>query len=463
MAPLRGEFTASHRVAARRGRLALLVVALSVLCAVACGGASPTRHIVGAALSKEAFTAELAKPASLTFWTWLPGVEKEVELFERAHPHIDVDVVNVGMGVPHCQKLRTALRAGKGAPDVAQLEFQYIPSYVLTKSLLDLSRLFAVDEFRARYPEWVADQVVSDGAVWAVPQDTGPMGLLYRQDLLEEAGIQPPETWDEFARAARAYRAKHPGRYLANMPPNAQPQWIGLFWQAGAKLFAQPGEAELEINLTDPDAMKVADFWTPLIQEDVIANDPDFTDSWYRGLASGKYASWITAAWGPVFLQEAARETAGKWRAAPLPQWDPSRPAAGNWGGSTTAVLATSEFPVHAAEFARWINQEREPGLMLTREQSLFPPATSILQDPEFAEARSPFFGGQKVNELFGEINATVTKDFTWSPIHDFVISNGDDTFGAAIANKGDLSGGLRTWQAAVRRYAEQQGFSVDR
>jgi multiple sugar transport system substrate-binding protein len=285
--------------------------------------------------------------------------------------------------------------------------------------------------------------------------------MLYRKDLLDKAGIKPPTTWDEFADAARQYHEKNPDSYLANMPPNDQPQWIGLFWQAGARPFDQPAEDQLKIDLTDPGATKVADFWTPLIKEGVISTDPDFTDSWYQGLASGKYASWLTAAWGPIFLQGTAKKTAGKWRAAPLPQWQEGEQVSGNWGGSTDAVLSASKYPAQAAELARWINQERAPAIKLANEQFLFPPTNAILQDQEFVNLKADFYGGQQVNKLFGEIGDTVAKDFKWSPIHDFVITNGNDTFGKVISEKGDLSQGLKTWNDAVVNYAKQQGFSV--
>ena len=40
--------------------------------------------------------------------------------------------------------------------------------------------------------------------------------------------------------------------------------------------------------------------------EAVVSTDPDFTDQWYQGLNQGKYATWLTAAWGPVFLEGSA-------------------------------------------------------------------------------------------------------------------------------------------------------------
>ena len=69
---------------------------------------------------------------TLTFWTWVPDItERGRSCSPTKYPKIKVKIVNVGQGAPHYQKLRTAIQSGQGAPDVAQVEFQYIPSFTL--------------------------------------------------------------------------------------------------------------------------------------------------------------------------------------------------------------------------------------------------------------------------------------------------------------------------------------------
>ena len=79
-------------------------------------------------------------PVTLTFWTWVPNIQTEVNLFQQSHPGIKVHVVNAGQGAPEYTKLRTALKAGSGAPDVVQIEFQLLPTFELSGKLVDLSR-----------------------------------------------------------------------------------------------------------------------------------------------------------------------------------------------------------------------------------------------------------------------------------------------------------------------------------
>ena len=420
------------------------------------GAATPSSERI----SQQKVDAAMKTDTNLTFWTWVPDIQNEVKLFEAKYPAIHVKVVNVGQGAPHYQKLRTAIKAGTGGPDVVQVEFQYLPSFTQAGNLLDMAPYGAAG-ISGDYAPWIWSQVSSGSAVYGIPQDVGPMGNLYRKDLMSAAGIKLPTTWNEFGQAARTYRAANPDKYLTNMPGNDAGQFMGMLWQAGARPFGYDGKKTVTINMDTPEVAKVIDFWNPLVRDNVIGVAPDFTDQWYQGLAKGQYASWQTAAWGPVFLQGTAKDTAGKWGAAPLPQWDPQKPASGNWGGSTDAVLKSTKNPIAASQLALWINTQHEPAMMFATKQFLFPASNAILKDPAFADEKSEFYGGQQVNKDFAAISATVTPDFAWLPFMDYAYSSFDETLGKAFADRTDLATGLKSWQGALTTYATQQGFTV--
>ena len=426
-------------------------------CTPSSGGGGSTQGPV----SQEDIDKAMTTPTKLTFWTWVPDIENEVKLFEEKYPAIDVTVENVGQGLPHYQKLRSAIEAGEGAPDVAQIEYQYIPSFVLPGSLLDLTP-YGADDLSGDYVDWAWNQVSPDEEVWAIPQDVGPMGNLYREDILSKAGItEPPATYEEYATAAKAVKDAT-GSYISNLGATQAGQMIGLFWQAGVKPFGYDGKETVKIDVNSDGAKEVASYWTDLIQQDLISVDADFNDQWYQGLANGKYAGWLTAAWAPVFLQGTAENTSGLWRAAPLPQWKAGEEVSGNWGGSSDAVLASSKNPIAAYELAKFINNDEESAMKLATEQFLFPPQISVLEDPAFVDQESEFYGGQQVNKLFSEISRTVDTDFQWLPFMDYVYSSYEETMGSVIADKGDIAAALDTWQDQLVKYAEDQGFTVE-
>ena len=138
--------------------LLVVVVFCCVLGAVvqACGGGDSGGG--GGSTKKVDMAAELKKPANITVWAWTPGTQDAVNMFEKAHPNIKVKLQNVGQGSPHYRKVRTVLKSGKGLPDVIQMEFQYIPSFTITKSLLDMTPYLPKD-FLSKYPEWIQKQI----------------------------------------------------------------------------------------------------------------------------------------------------------------------------------------------------------------------------------------------------------------------------------------------------------------
>lgn len=412
-------------------------------------------------ITDEERAAALDTETELVFWTWVPDIQAEVDLFQKAYPKIKVKIENVGQGADHYKKMRTVLQAGQGVPDVAQVEFQHIQSFTVTNNLLDLTP-YGAAELEGQFVEWVWKQVALDGKIWAVPQDSGPLGSLYRTDLFDAAGVdgEALKTWADYEAAAEKIRAT--GSYITCLSPNEAGQFSSFYWQAGARPFGYDGDKSVRINLTgDENVTKVMEMWTRLVQNDLVALDPAWNDTWYQGLANGKYANWLTAAWGPVFLQGTAATTSGKWRATRIPQWDASEDVSGNWGGSTNAVMATTENPIAAYELAKWINTEIESTLMFANKQFFFPTTTATLEDPRFTETKSEFFGGQNVNQLFAEISETVTPDFGWLPFMDYTYAQFVETVGKAISAKGDLMAATGAWEKTLTDYAAQQGFTV--
>jgi multiple sugar transport system substrate-binding protein len=445
--------------------LLLIVCAVMAFTVAACGGGDDEDEGGGGgagstSTKKVDMAAELKKPATITVWAWTPGTEEAVKMFEKAHPNIKVKLQNVGQGNDHYRKVRTTLKSGKGLPDVIHMEFQFIPSFTLTKSLLDL-KPYLPDDFMSNYPEWIQKQINVDGGIYGVPWDTGPLGFIYREDLLKKAGIKTPiKTWDEFADAAVKYHQANPKSYLVNLPGTQTGQWLGLFWQNGARPFSTDPE-NLKVNLTEPKIKQVTEYWDKLFEAGAISHDADFVDAWYQGFAKDRYAGWLSAAWGPIFLQEYTKNSKGQWRAQALPQWEEGQNVSGNWGGSTLAVLKQSKQPAAAAEFARWILSEREPVEMFSFERFLFPPQNFMLQNEQWLNKKYPFYGGQQVNKVYAGINNVVDKGWQWDPIHEFVATTGDAANGKSVEQGKGYTAALQPWQDSIVKYAEQQGLKV--
>jgi len=435
-------------------------LAASLLCVgISLQPASAASSVTASAIAKAMNT-----PTTLTFWTWVPGVNKEIALFEKRYPKIKVNAINVGQGAPHYQKLRVGATSGKGLPDLAQIEYQYIPTYTQIGLLVDIAP-YVSKNFKTKFEAWTIGQVSGPkGQIYAVPQDSGPMGMLYRKDIFDKYGIAVPKTWADFAAAATKLHDADPTVYLTNFAPNEGGTYTGFTWQAGSRPFKSLGANSYKINVADANSQKTANYWANLVNAGTVSTDPAWNNDWYAGFDKGKYATWLTAAWGPLFLTGQAKDTSGLWRAAPLPQWKAGDNVSGNWGGSSTAVIKGTKNPIAAATFAEFLNSDPISTPLLSRApQLLFPASSAALHKPAFLNAKPAFFGGQQVNKVFVAINKTVAKDFAWSPFTDQVYQEWQNDVGAAIAGKTDVVAALATEQTNLLKYALDQGFTVSK
>jgi MalK OB fold domain len=74
----------------------------------------------------------------ILFWAWVPGMGRAVTEFNKTHPGICVTQEDVGAGDPQYVAITNALKAGSGAPDVAEIEFDELPSFEVTHQVVNL-------------------------------------------------------------------------------------------------------------------------------------------------------------------------------------------------------------------------------------------------------------------------------------------------------------------------------------
>jgi multiple sugar transport system substrate-binding protein len=405
-------------------------------------------------------------PITLEVWTWVAGLDKAARLFEQAYPDIKVHVSNVGAGPVEYQKLQTAIKAGSGGPDVAQIEYDFLPSFIVTDGLTDLSK-YGVNDAKSFFVPWTWGQISPDGkAVYGIPQDSGPMAFLYNKKIFDQYGITVPTTWDEFAQQAeKLFQATGGKVKLVDFVPTQAPWFISLAWANGAELFKAQGDSWTQ-SLNSPECQKVLDFWADLIKKKYVATIPDFTPEFYNAVGSGQIAASIEAAWGPGVLAASLNDkTSGEWQIAPLPQWSKGQPfRSGNWGGSCDVVLKPSKYPKAATLFCLWLNAAKGPVLSNWTSYGIFPAALSGLASPDLNQADknpSKFCGGQNVAQVYVDASKAVNVDFAWSPWFAFVNDDFNKQIAALISGSMTAKQALDAWQADSIKNAAGDGYDV--
>ncbi len=395
-------------------------------------------------------------PVNLTYWSWIPGMDKQVALFNQTHPQIHVTLSNVGSGPIEYNKLFTAIKANN-EPDVAQIEFQTLPQFETTGSLVELSQ-YGANSVKDQFPSWMWNEVTLSNGVYAIPQDGGPMALYYRDDIFKQYNLPVPTTWAQYADDAAKLHAANPKSYITDFPPRNPGWFTGLVWQNGGNLFSISGQS-WKVSINNPQALQVASYWQDLISKKLIKTEPDFTNAWYNDLQTGALATWISGAWGNGILKQNAPQSAGKWRVAPLPQWQAGQTVSSNWGGSTTVAFKSSKYPQQASTFAQWISANVQSA-ELEFSTGAYPASTAALSSPT-VNSPQPFFGNQVINQVFSDSAKQVNVNFQWGPTMEQVYNDMGDNFANAVNGTSTLSDGLNAVQQSTITYMKKQGFSV--
>ena len=430
---------------ARRAALALLSLALIA----GCGGDSDSDQPSAPAESS-------GEPVQLSFWSWAPNIGKVVDIWNEKNPDIQVKVSQPAQGDDLMTKLITASKAGN-APDLAQAEYQALPSLLMSEVVADISG--EVEPIKGEFSEGTWGLVTFGDAVYGIPQDVAPMMLFYRKDLFKKLGLEVPKTWDEFAAAAREVRQKDPDRYLTTFSANDPGWFAGLSQQAGAEWWAVDGES-WSVGIADDASRQVAEYWNDLVTEGAIDDQPMYTPQWNKQLNDGTLLAWPSAVWGPAVLEGVAPDTKGKWAMAPLPQWSEGDEVAGFWGGSSTAITRNSKHPAEAAEFARWLNTDQEAVAALIGISNVYPASTDgqsapALDDPPaFMPDDADFFARA------AEISQTA-RGFTWGPNVNVAYQSYKDQFGRAIQRDAPFTDALQAMQDTTVADMEKAGFTV--
>jgi multiple sugar transport system substrate-binding protein len=187
-----------------------------------------------------------------------------------------------------------------GAWDLAFLSTDWIAQVQalgLVENLLPFQAREPIADFpQAWSPSLLGLQSFADG-LWGMPYHDGPECLVYRTDLFDAAGLQPPRTWDEFTAAARRLHApeRHvSGTALALFPDghNGFYDFCIHVWTRGGEPFADDGAPALQ-SAAARDALL---FMRTLARDaSAVAANPQRIDSVRSGLmfAAGEVAMMV--------------------------------------------------------------------------------------------------------------------------------------------------------------------------
>lgn len=422
----------------------------------------------GAAACSSTPASSASGKVTISWWSWTTNPKAVIANFEKAYPNIKVTVPpSYGSGGTFYSKLTTAL-AGGTAPCVTQIEFDHLPQFLAQHDLQPITQY--VSQYKSDFPSWVWNQVSQNGQVYAMPEDIGPMALMYQPSVLTKYNLPVPTTWAQFASDAVALHRADPSQYLTYFAPNDGDQMEALWWQAGAFPYQEQSDGSWKVSVDGPIEQKVMQYWGNLVTEGAVKVDQDFQADWTHHVAQDNYVAMIGAGWSPTYMVDAYLPAGStqQWAIAEMPQWTAGAHAAANWGGSTNAVTKNcpSNLVKDAATFASYINTaksalsvDEKPATTSGGGRGLFPASLARGSVPEFS-APVPHFSGN-INAQFSQYAANVPVKFQWSPWDTELGTFLTAEMGKAAAGKEPWSQVLVNTQNQLVSYAKSAGYTI--
>lgn len=222
----------------------------------------------------------LVEPAEgavlLNYWdmawgstAFMTRLQDNVTEFNQQHPEIHVTFTQLAWG-DYTQKILSATQAGN-PPDVGGGDSGIPFNLAAQDQALDISDLFA---------EWEADGTFDDMTPWAyekwnfrgenpgITWQHDSRGIYYRKDLLEEAGLDVPTTWEEWRAAMEALHNPAEGVMGLAVPGrqgtyDTDQFYMTLVFQAGGGLADEEGNP----TFNTPEHLAALEF-----ERDIVAN-----------------------------------------------------------------------------------------------------------------------------------------------------------------------------------------------
>lgn len=355
---------------------------------------------------------------TLTFWGHgSHPLDNIREAFLEKYPNVVLDWVQIE---DHGAKFTTAMAAGTGAPDLYWAEADQVQRYGSQGALLETTDI--VEKQKENYiPGKLAEAYVpSMGGYFGVPGDLSTSGIYYREDLLQEMGIEiptdmmyEPDFLDILTKIAAA--GKNAVLYPKGGTFVAGAQWTWFDAQYGGSGPASCDNQSITINdeaglnavrlikkIYDTGATLQADFWTP---------------EYWNAISTGQLVLDLVPAWGRGFWEtNVDASVLGKWRLAPLPRAVKDGPRTGVWGGATLISPATTQNPELVKIFMDFAFGSME-GATAASTWGIIPPYIPYLEGP-FLELETKLFGEQKTGPIWLDLAKELSTSFCRTAVY---------------------------------------------
>lgn len=323
-------------------------------------------------------------------------------IYEAKYPNVKLNMMEQN----DVAILRAAITAKEGVPDIFWPEIDMVQELGKTGVLLDTTDIVTADKDNLSPGKTAECFIPSTEKYAAFPGDIATVGIYFRQDKLDEAGVTLPDswTWDEFLEIGKTIKDATGAASLV-IPTTGTASsaflWSFILCQLGGGITNADGTEVTFDNDLGIQAMTIAQ---KLYQADIAIDEEPFEENYFAEIAAGNVAATPQAVWYRGFGIEpnATDEQGGlgQWRVALLPSAGEGSLLTANLGGAAIASTIYTEHPEEVKNFMVTALGTME-GAEACGQWGILPPYLPYLQSESWNGVRSEAFGEFNFNAVW--------------------------------------------------------------
>jgi multiple sugar transport system substrate-binding protein len=294
------------------------------------------------------------------------------------------------------QRTVLSFSSGKNDYDVIGMDYAWMQQYVNSDYLMPINDMVSkasdtinMNDYIKAYVDWGT----IDGTQYALPWFGAVYMLTYRTDLLEQAGVSVPKTWDEYVAAAQTLKDKtgvNGSTFIGKRDDPLLCEYWSVAWSYGAQI-TDNGKTS---GMNSPQAVQALEAWSKILPSapgDALASDWPAAAAQF---AEGKTAMMLNFSDTSDALIADSSNIKGKVGFAPLPT-GPTGKRTPNLGGWGLGISAKSQHQQEAFDFVAWATAAEQQQAGLTDGGSSS--RVSVLSDP-MNQQKFPYFAAALTN-----------------------------------------------------------------
>jgi multiple sugar transport system substrate-binding protein len=324
--------------------------------------------------------------ATINYWhhftseTEFKGMERVMAMFAEKYPGVTVIQENIP-NADFMAKFTSGVLAGARA-DTTMISVARLPDMVAMDGLVPITDRVNNWELKEYFPDNRWAGITVNGEIYGIPAFTFVDWGYYRTDWFEEAGLEPPTTFDEFLAAAIKLTDPSQGRYGFGMRGGGGGQGfvIQVIEAFGSPIVDENGEPAIDRDL----AIEAVKWYSELYTVHKVVPESAPSDS-YRQIMEGFKTGQTAMVWhhtGSLTEIAAALEPGTQFMSTPRP----SGPAKNT---ARLSYLYNGMMKEDNADAAwAWISfwGELDPTIAFLEETGYFPASAQVAEDPRIAD-----------------------------------------------------------------------------